>query len=330
MKGYIKLSRSFFDNEIWQAARAFSECEAWLDLIQSARFEASPTTSRIGVYEVTWGRGQYPASNRFLAKKWGRSEQWVKTFLGKLKRKGMITTENSSGINIITLLNFEKYNSSDDGEKIPDNPPDNPPNNPLNELSYSDLQRLATHLITQCATHLAEKDEKQQPTSNPNKKKEEERSSITTTEFNPKKETSPDGEAKKDGLSLAETDKNKIDYQALMVYYNATFQGKLPGIKAMTDTRKKAVKARVAQYGKDAVMQVFSNVLDSPFLLGDNDRNWTADFDWIFKPTNFTKILERRYNGKRSDTNQARRESRKSLANLATEILAADAAKDGF
>ena len=85
-KGFIKLSRKLFDNKIWQAARAFNECEAWIDLIQSARFEASSITSRIGCYEVTWGRGQYPASNRFLAKKWGRSEQWVKSLLGKLKR----------------------------------------------------------------------------------------------------------------------------------------------------------------------------------------------------------------------------------------------------
>lgn len=66
--GYITLSRRFFASEKWQAARAFSEAEAWLDLIQSARFEASSTTSRIGCYEVTWNRGQYPASNRYLAK----------------------------------------------------------------------------------------------------------------------------------------------------------------------------------------------------------------------------------------------------------------------
>lgn len=81
------------------------------------------TTSRIGCYEVTWGRGQYPASNRFLAKKWGRSEQWVKSLLGKLKREKMITTDNSQGVNVITLINFEKYN----GEVV-DNPPSNPPN----------------------------------------------------------------------------------------------------------------------------------------------------------------------------------------------------------
>ena len=164
-KGYIKLSRSFFDNEIWQAARAFSECEAWLDLIQSARFEASPTTSRIGSYEVTWSRGQYPASNRFLAKKWGRSEQWVKTFLGKLKRKNMITTDNGQGVNIITLVNFDKYNG-----ETSYNPPNNPSCNPLNDININELQGLVTHLVTQQLTHLLKK----QPTTNPNNKKEEE------------------------------------------------------------------------------------------------------------------------------------------------------------
>lgn len=147
-KGFIKLSRSFFDNKIWQAARAFSECEAWLDLIQSARFEASPTTSRIGCYEVTWERGQYPASNRFLAKKWGRSEQWVKSFLGKLKREHMIVTDNSQGVNVITLVNYSKYN----GDMEDNNPPNNSPNNPLKDMDYNELQELVTHLVTHLIT----------------------------------------------------------------------------------------------------------------------------------------------------------------------------------
>ena len=164
MEGYIKLSRSFFENEIWQAARAYSDCEAWLDLIQSARFEASPITSRIGSLEVTWGRGQYPASVRFLAKKWGRSEQWVRTLLGKLKRKNMITTDNSKGVNVITLVNYEKYNGS-----TSENTANNTANNTPNSLSDSDMQRLATHLVTQLSTHLP----KNQHTPNTNNKKEE-------------------------------------------------------------------------------------------------------------------------------------------------------------
>ena len=197
-KGFIKLSRSFFDNKIWQAARAFSECEAWIDLIQAARFEASPTTSRIGCYEVTWERGQYPASNRFLAKKWGRSEQWVKSFLGKLKREKMITTDNSQGINVITLVNFEKYNG-----EVMENPPNNPPCNSPNQLIDGNLQELVTHLVTQQVTHL----QKEQPTSNPNNKKEE---NI--------KETTPNGVAKKDAAKAATLTRKNSFYQSLIPY----------------------------------------------------------------------------------------------------------------
>ena len=109
-EGYITLSRRFFASEIWRTTRAFNESEAWLDLIQSARFEPSAITSRIGCYEVTWGRGQYPASVKFLAKRWGRSERWVKSFLEKLRRAKMITTDASQGTTVVTLVNFDKYN----------------------------------------------------------------------------------------------------------------------------------------------------------------------------------------------------------------------------
>ena len=109
-EGYITLSRRFFASKIWQAARAFNESEAWLDLIQSARFEPSAITSRIGCYEVTWNRGQYPASVKFLAKKWGRSERWVRSLLERLRRDKMITTDNSQGVTVVTLVNFDKYN----------------------------------------------------------------------------------------------------------------------------------------------------------------------------------------------------------------------------
>ena len=55
--GFIKLSRRFFSHEMWEAARTFSECEAWLDLIQSARFDATVTIERIGGRDIKYGRG---------------------------------------------------------------------------------------------------------------------------------------------------------------------------------------------------------------------------------------------------------------------------------
>ena len=42
-------------------------------------------------------------------------------------------------------------------------------------------------------------------------------------------------------------------------------------------------------------MKAIEIVSESKFLQGKNDRGWTADFDWVFKPTNFTKIIEGKY-----------------------------------
>lgn len=134
-----------------------------------------------------------------------------------------------------------------------------------------------------------------------------------------KKENSPNGESKKDELSLGTNE--KIDFVGLMNFFNSTFKDKLPSIKSIDDKRKKAVKARIAQYNKQAIFDVLQLVINSPFLLGQNDKNWRCDFDWIFKPTNFTKILEGNYNGKRTDTAATRRESVNRLKDLAGELL---------
>lgn len=111
-EGFLRLSRRFFSNEMWKVAREFSECEAWLDLIQSARFEATDKaySELIGGREISYTRGQYPASISFLMKRWQWSEKKVRYFLSKLKRKGMITTCNKQGMTVITLCNYDKYN----------------------------------------------------------------------------------------------------------------------------------------------------------------------------------------------------------------------------
>lgn len=112
-EGSLKLSRKFFSNELWNAARKFSECEAWLDLIQSACWSTGEARNGrlIGGREVSYERGQYPASVSFLRKKWGwETDKRVRCFLDKLKKKGMITTDSSQGINIITLVKYDEYN----------------------------------------------------------------------------------------------------------------------------------------------------------------------------------------------------------------------------
>lgn len=136
-EGFLRLSRRFFSNEMWKVAREFSECEAWLDLIQSARFEATDKaySELIGGREISYSRGQYPASISFLMKRWKWSEKKVRYFLSKLKKKGMITTCNQQGMTVITLCNYDDYNPIKDKPK--DNDKDIGNNKEINELKVS-------------------------------------------------------------------------------------------------------------------------------------------------------------------------------------------------
>ena len=119
-KGYIRLNRRFFSEIMWTEARTFSSCEAWLDLIQSSRFDATPRKVSIGGREVVVCRGQFAASIRFLAKRWQWGERKVRSFLAYLKKREMITSESSQGINLITILNYDRYDGNADWDTTKD------------------------------------------------------------------------------------------------------------------------------------------------------------------------------------------------------------------
>ncbi len=57
--------------------------------------------------------------------------------------------------------------------------------------------------------------------------------------------------------------------------------------------RERALKARLKEgmVFEDALRAIH----EQPFLYGENDRGWLMNFDWILKPANLTKILERAY-----------------------------------
>lgn len=87
----------------------------------------------------------------------------------------------------------------------------------------------------------------------------------------------------------------EINYQSLIDLFNKEFEGLLPKVVKLTDSRKKAIKARIAENSKEDVIKVFKNVKSSAFLLG-KEKDWACNFDWIFNSSNFVKILEGNYN----------------------------------
>lgn len=297
-KGFIMLSRKFFSNEMWEAARTFSECEAWLDLIQGARFDATRLTASIGGREITYERGQYPASNRFLAKRWKWGEQKVKGFLDKLRRKGMITTDNSQGLTVITLVKYEDYNSN--------NPANNPTINPDNTFDINKLQELVTQCVTQQITQL-------QPSGNPNNNKE-------NKEY---KEYS----SSSDEL-LCETlqpHPERINYDELIKFFNSETKGVFGTIRApLSDIRKKMIGARIKTHGKEAFAGMIKTAYRSDFLKGQNKQSWRATFDWLIKPTNFEKVISGNYDNKNISDNSANGNNEDFMRNVAEGIARAD------
>jgi hypothetical protein len=112
LSNYVPINRKFFKHPFWAEERTFSKSEAWLDLIQAARFEESEAAALIGGKMVRWNRGQLPASLRYLAERWKWSKNKVDDFLGLLEDEGMVERHGLAGQTIISLCNYDEYNSS--------------------------------------------------------------------------------------------------------------------------------------------------------------------------------------------------------------------------
>jgi len=74
----------------------------------------------------------------------------------------------------------------------------------------------------------------------------------------------------------------------------------LPQAKVLTERRKQMVLARLHEHGYEKILVMLRNAGTSNFLAGDNQRQWVATFDWLFRPGNFAKVLEGNYANNRS------------------------------
>jgi predicted phage replisome organizer len=62
-----------------------------------------------------------------------------------------------------------------------------------------------------------------------------------------------------------------------------------------SSTRGGMLRARISEYGVDAVVNAIAQINDSSFLKGQNKSGWTVSFDWFVRPNNFLKVMEGRY-----------------------------------
>lgn len=92
--------------------------------------------------------------------------------------------------------------------------------------------------------------------------------------------------------------KDKIPYNEVIDYFHNTCQS-LPKVLKLTDTRKRNIKNRLKEHGKEAVAEVFKKANESVFLNGNNSRGFKANIDFILNKTKFIRILEGHYDNKK-------------------------------
>lgn len=212
----------------------------WLWLIDNAAYQA--TEHDINGQTVTVPRGAVAVSERRIAEDVGVGYQVVRTFISRLKSEHMINATVTHGKNIISLCNYEKYQTAT-GQ------PNAAPNAPLTQD-----QRI--------------------------------------------KVTRKQGLSKEADASLSSGDDIS---QAVQVYNSTASEAGWPSVAVLSKSRKAALSARLRECGGiDGWRDAMAKARASPHLCGQNDRGWTASFDFLTRQSSFAKLMEGNYDARQS------------------------------
>ncbi len=76
--------------------------------------------------------------------------------------------------------------------------------------------------------------------------------------------------------------------------------GTLPKVREITESRRRKLAARCRERPdfEQEFLAATQRAAQTPFLLGENERGWRANFDWLIRSdTNLVGILEGKYDG---------------------------------
>lgn len=95
---------------------------------------------------------------------------------------------------------------------------------------------------------------------------------------------------------------------------------RLPIAKDLSDTRRKQIKARLTGAGIEGWREALAAVESAPMCLGDNDRGWRADLDFVCQPKSFGRLREGFYAPKAKPGTGP---PRTGLSEMSPELIAA-------
>ena len=263
-EGFICISRGIREHWVWRNPVYFKR---WAELIMMANYDDREVS--FCFHRMMLHRGQLAANLSYLSKLWHVSNQATQKFLVKLEVSGMVTRSVDDGVTIITICNYDRYQLK------------------MGTSVEGSVDGAVNAMV----------DEVVEQTNKGNKIKTE---TIKTS-----------GEVLCQvplELDMPEAvEKDYISWEKFVEFFNTAMRGKtIPKIRGfhLAEHRKKTIRARINEYGKDAVVEVVKKAAASTFLNGGGDKGFVADIDWMMGPRNFPKILDGFYDRRFSENSQ--------------------------
>lgn len=317
-KGFIRIPRRIFEEKRWNGRRVYSEIDAFLDIYTSANIHDSTEPEGTEL-----ARNQLAVSIRQLAEKWIWTISKVRRFLLALEQKGYVMVCASSAKTIITIIDFGE-GSTVCSDSVATKPSETPTDTPSETLSETPTDTLQNHENTDAQRGLSRIGEtltdtpadtpSETPTDTPTdtlSRAYKNDNIISCLNEEKKKEDIIDSSLRSESLSTHVDPRPSTSPEDVVEFYNKTVKGTaLSRCVKLTDKRRKAITARVRQFGAGMVFKAIKDAAASDFCNGANNRNWTADFDFVFNQNKMANILEGKYsNHATTKINQGHRNS---------------------
>ena len=263
-EGFICISRGIVAHWIWSNPVLF---QRWVWMILSANYDDREVS--FCYHRIMLHRGQLAVNLSYLSKIWHVSSQATHKFLVKLEDSGMVTRTVDDKVTVITICNYDRYQLKMGAS--------------VEGLVDGADNRMVDQVVNQ--------------TNKDNKIKTEiEKTSDEVLCQVPLELDMPEA-----------VEKEYISWKKFISFFNTAMRGKtIPKIRGyhLAEHRKRNIRARIREYGKDAVIEVVKKAAASSFLNGGGDKGFVADIDWMMGPRNFPKILDGFYDRRFSENSQ--------------------------
>jgi DnaA N-terminal domain len=109
-RGWYAMPRGWLDDPFF-GEEPFSKRDAWYWMVGRAIFLHEGYLTYINGHQIRLNRGQFSDSIRYMAEAFGWDDSRVNRYIKNLKKIGWIETSYETGQTIITICNYDQYQS---------------------------------------------------------------------------------------------------------------------------------------------------------------------------------------------------------------------------